>query len=99
MASTCCLEAPVAEVGSFFHQSWRICYQCHTFAQGFNLGGIKYCDYKRLPEDTERDLGATFAELDEVVSSADIVTVHVPLSDKTCALALGASWLHHCFHG
>ena len=53
--------------------------------QGFNLGGIKYCDYKRLPEDVERDLGASFAELDEVISGADIVTVHVPLSDKTCA--------------
>lgn len=56
-----------------------------------------YCDYKRLSEDTEHDLGATFAELDEVVSSADIVTVHVPLSDKTCVLALGAYWLQHCF--
>lgn len=53
--------------------------------QGFDLGGIKYFDYKRLPEDMERNLGAQFAELDEVISTADIVTVHVPLSDKTCA--------------
>ena len=53
--------------------------------QGFDLGGIKYFDYKRLPEDMERDLGAQFAELDEVISTANIVTVHVPLSDKTCA--------------
>ena len=49
------------------------------------MGGIKYFDYKRLPEDMERELGAQFAELDEVISTADIVTVHVPLSDKTCA--------------
>ena len=54
--------------------------------QGFDLGGIKYFDYKRLPEEMERDLGAQFAELDEVISTANIVTVHVPLSDKTCAL-------------
>ena len=53
--------------------------------QGFDLGGIKYFDYKRLPEDVERALGAKFAGLDEVISTADIVTVHVPLSDKTCA--------------
>ena len=58
---------------------------CATREQGFDLGGIKYCDYKRLPEEMERDLGGEFAELDEVISTADIVTVHVPLSDKTCA--------------
>ena len=55
--------------------------------QGFDLAGIKYFDYKRLPEDMERELGAQFAELDEVISTANIVTVHVPLSDKTCAPA------------
>lgn len=53
-------------------------------AQGFNMGKVKYTDYKRLPEDVERELGATYADLDEVVT-ADIVTLHVPLSDKTCA--------------
>lgn len=57
--------------------------------QSFDLGGIKYFDYKRLPEDVERDLGARFAELDEVISTADIVTVHVPLSDKTCTPCQG----------
>ncbi|KAK9826143.1 hypothetical protein WJX81_008585 [Elliptochloris bilobata] len=54
--------------------------------KGFDVGGMKYFDYKRLPEDAERDLGVTFADLDEVIATADVVTVHVPLSDKTRGL-------------
>ncbi len=56
-----------------------------TCCQGFNVAGFKYFDYKRLPEDVERELGATFADMDEVISTADVVTIHVPLTDKTCA--------------
>lgn len=68
--------------------------QCAHAIQGFNVGGIKYFDYKRLPEDVERELGATFSDMDDVVSTADIVTIHVPLSDKTYVARILAQKLY-----
>ncbi len=66
-----------------------------TCCQGFNVAGFKYFDYKRLPEDVERELGAKFADMDEVISTADVVTIHVPLTDKTCAARCSLSTRYH----
>lgn len=44
---------------------------------------VLYFDMVRLPEDTERELGLRYAALDELVAEADIVSLHVPGSEKT----------------
>jgi phosphoglycerate dehydrogenase-like enzyme len=44
---------------------------------------VVYYDVFRLPETTEQKLGLTFRELDEVLASADIISLHLPLLDST----------------
>ncbi len=44
---------------------------------------IIYYDKMRLDENQEKDLGVTYCPLDELVSNADIITLHVPLTDET----------------
>ena len=44
---------------------------------------VIYHDPVRLTPDRERDLDAAFAPLDDLLSRADVVTVHVPLSAAT----------------
>ncbi|MGC8645582.1 MAG: NAD(P)-dependent oxidoreductase [Thermoplasmata archaeon] len=44
---------------------------------------IVYYDIQRLEEDEEERLGLTFLDLDTLLSAADVVTVHVPLTEGT----------------
>ena len=51
-------------------------------AAGFSMKLI-YHDPKRLPEDDERVLGATWAPFDQLFKDADFVSLHVALNPKT----------------
>nr|MDO8133017.1 D-glycerate dehydrogenase [Candidatus Njordarchaeum guaymaensis] len=51
-------------------------------AKGFNMK-ILYYDEKRSPE-LESELGVKYADVDTVFRESDFVTVHVPLTEKTC---------------
>lgn len=44
---------------------------------------ILYHDLVRLPADLEEELGVEYAELDDLLRSSDIVTLHVPLTPET----------------
>jgi phosphoglycerate dehydrogenase-like enzyme len=44
---------------------------------------VQYYDIVRLTEDQEDALGVRFALLDELLRTSDIVTCHVPLTDRT----------------
>jgi phosphoglycerate dehydrogenase-like enzyme len=51
-------------------------------AQAFDMR-VQYYDVLRLTEDQEDALGVRFVLLDELLRSSDIVTTHVPLTDRT----------------
>lgn len=53
-----------------------------TFARAFGMK-VLYHDVYRLPEDKERELGVTYVEFDDLVSSADVVTIHAPFLPST----------------
>jgi phosphoglycerate dehydrogenase-like enzyme len=44
---------------------------------------LVYYDPVRLPVEREADLGVTYRPLDSLLAEADVVTVHVPLSETT----------------
>jgi phosphoglycerate dehydrogenase-like enzyme len=44
---------------------------------------VQYFDIRRLREDAEDALGVRFALLDELLRTSDVVTLHVPLDDRT----------------
>jgi glyoxylate reductase/D-3-phosphoglycerate dehydrogenase len=44
---------------------------------------IVYHDLYRLPVEREQALGVTYLPLDDLLREADVVTVHVPLSEST----------------
>src|SRR5262249_1746941 len=50
--------------------------------QGFDMD-VRYFDILRLTEDQEDALGVRFALFTEILRTADIVTLHVPLNDVT----------------
>lgn len=50
--------------------------------QAFGAGCIYY-DVRRLPEEEEQRLGIRYTKLEELPGEADIVSVHVPLTDAT----------------
>ena len=54
-------------------------------ARGFNMRVI-YHNRKRAPADAEKDLGAEFLPLDEVLAQADFLSLHVPLTPETRGL-------------
>jgi phosphoglycerate dehydrogenase-like enzyme len=47
---------------------------------------IRYHDIIRLAEHEEEALGVQYALLDELLSTSDVLTVHVPLTDSTRGL-------------
>ena len=51
-------------------------------AGGFGMA-IRYHNRRRLPEDVESRLNATWVELDELLRTADFVSVHTPLTAET----------------
>jgi glyoxylate reductase len=60
-------------------------------ASGFRMR-ILYHDAQRAPLETERELGAEFAERDRVLAESDFLSVHVPLLPETRGL-IGAAEL------
>ena len=51
--------------------------------QPFECKEILYFDYKHLDDDKEKELGCKFAEMDDLIKKCDVVTVNLPLTDKT----------------
>lgn len=51
-------------------------------AKGFNMK-VLYYDIRRIPEELEKELNATFASLDEVLENSDFVSLHTYLSPET----------------
>jgi len=51
-------------------------------ALGFNMKVIYY-DLQRAPSQVEKELGASYRTLPELLSEADFVTIHVPLTPQT----------------
>ena len=47
---------------------------------------LLYYDLLRLPEAIEKDLGAVFVSFDTLVSNADILSLHAPLTNQTRGL-------------
>lgn len=51
-------------------------------AKGFKMR-ILYYDTRRLPEDVEKELNAEYVPLETLLKESDIVSIHVPLTEKT----------------
>jgi formate dehydrogenase len=48
--------------------------------------GLLYYDIRRLAPDEERTLGVAYADLDDLLASSDLITLHVPLVPETRGL-------------
>lgn len=53
-----------------------------SFARAFGMK-VLYHDVYRLSEEREKELGVTYVDFDELVASADIVTIHAPFLPST----------------
>jgi phosphoglycerate dehydrogenase-like enzyme len=60
----------------------RIGQQLAERLQGWHVK-LLYFDPFRLTPERERELGATYVPLDELLAAADVVTIHVPLNAQT----------------
>ncbi|MEM2883767.1 MAG: D-glycerate dehydrogenase [Nitrososphaerales archaeon] len=63
----------------------RIGYAVAKRARGFDMR-ILYYQRHRLAEDREKDVGARYSALDELLSESDFVTIHLPLTEQTRGL-------------
>jgi glyoxylate reductase len=59
-------------------------------ARGFSMP-VVYFNRNRVPVEVERELGARFVALDELLSTADYVSLHAPLNDQSRHLIDGAA--------
>ncbi|KLK42948.1 NAD(P)-dependent oxidoreductase [Streptococcus agalactiae] len=53
-----------------------------NFAKAFGMT-VVYNDVYRLPEDKEKELGVTYLEFDQLIKTADVITIHVPALPST----------------
>jgi phosphoglycerate dehydrogenase-like enzyme len=44
---------------------------------------VSYYDVQRAPEGLENELGVAFKPLDELLAACDVISLHVPLTDRT----------------
>ena len=51
--------------------------------QGFGCKEVLYFDYNKLDEDKEKELNCSFAEMEDLIKKCDVVTINLPLTDKT----------------
>lgn len=59
--------------------------------QGFGVQ-ILYYDPKRLPPEREKQLNVIYCEFEELLAAADVVTCHLPLTEKTYHLMDAAAF-------
>ncbi|HGA2699995.1 TPA: NAD(P)-dependent oxidoreductase [Streptococcus agalactiae] len=52
------------------------------FAKAFGMT-VVYNDVYRLPEDKEKELGVTYLEFDQLIKTADVITIHAPALPST----------------
>lgn len=53
-----------------------------NFAKAFGMT-VVYNDVYRLPEDKEKELGVTYLEFDQLIETADVITIHTPALPST----------------
>lgn len=53
-----------------------------NFAKAFGMT-VVYNDVYRLPEDKEKELGVTYFEFDQLIKTADVITIHAPALPST----------------
>ena len=44
---------------------------------------VSYYDVERVPEGIEKELGVAFKPLEELLASCDVISLHLPLTDRT----------------
>lgn len=49
----------------------------------FECAEVLYFDYKKLGEEKEKELGCKFAEMDDLIKKCDVISINLPLTDKT----------------
>ena len=60
----------------------RISLTVANFAKAFGMT-VVYNDVYRLPEDKEKELGVTYLEFDQLIETADVITIHAPALPST----------------
>ena len=51
--------------------------------QGFGCKEVLYFDYKHLDDEKEKQLNCKFSEMDDLIKKCDVVSINLPLTDKT----------------
>ncbi len=47
---------------------------------------LLYCDLQRLSAEDETKYAATFATMDDILKTADVISIHLPLTEKTAGI-------------